>query len=276
MNKNRNIIRWWLCVALLIASLQTAFAQYASVKVQPRRTNPIMAVNDFADILTPNQEMALEMQLRRFYDTSSNEIVLVTLNSLNDFAIDDVTYAYFKSWKIGDVKKDNGILVLMAKNDRKLRIEVGKGLEGALPDGLAGSIIRNEISPLFKAGDYYNGFNAGINAIMKASKGEYKPPTSAERRGGGGDEVSGTVVIFLLIFFLFLMYLIYKNRNNRGGGMLTRRGYRQWGGPTIFDFGPWSGGSSSGGWSSGGGGGLGDFGGWGGGESGGGGASGDW
>jgi uncharacterized protein len=268
-------------LTLLVTIVSFVATAQTKINVKPRPTNPYRAINDFADLLSPTNESALEMKLRRFYDSSSNEIVIVTLPSLDGFDIEDVGYAYAKSWSFGNKKKDNGILVLVSLNPRKVRFEIGKGLEGAIPDGMAGTIIREEIIPYLKEAKYYEAFDNGTTGIIKATKGEYNMDDPSDRRDRGGKSSGRFMNIIIMIAFIFIILAIINKRGGGGnGGMLTRRGYRRWGGPTIFDYGPWGGGSSGGGvfggGSSGDSGGMGDFGGFGGGDFGGGGASGDW
>jgi uncharacterized protein len=156
--------------------------------------------------------------------------------------------------------------LLVAKEDRKIRIEVGYGLEGAIPDITAKSIIDNEIKPNFKEENYYRGLDEATDAIIKAAAGEYKAP-----QGYGKSKTPGAGKIFFTILLVFILLSIF-GRNNRGGGYASRRGYRGWLGPTMWGSG-WGSGGGGGGWSGGGGGG---FGGFGGGSGGGGGASGSW
>jgi uncharacterized protein len=256
-------------------------AQYnGNVKVIARPTNPIKAVNDFGLVFSPSQVSFLEQKLRKFYDSTSTEIVIVTVPSLNDYPIDDVSYAYGKSWKVGNKERDNGVIILLAKNERKIRIETGKGLDGAMPDGMAGTIIRRDILPYFKLEQYYEGIDNGTNSVMKATQGEYKMDIPNDKRDGNSESGGGIAVVLMLLIVFLIILFIAKRRGGGGnnGGMLTRRGYRRWGQPSVFDYGPWGGAAgggifgSSGGSSSGGG----DFGGFGGGDFGGGGASGDW
>lgn len=279
MNKISIILKSTFFSILFVIACPTLFAQTSGVKVIPRPSNPIMAVNDFANVLSPTQIEQLERKIRGFYDQTSNEIIVVTLKSLDGFSDDDVTYAYFNTWKIGNKTKDNGILVLLSLDPRKIRIEVGKGLEGALPDGMAGTIIRHEIIPLLKQSKYFEAFDNGTNAIIKATKGEYVMDDPNDRRDSGKSGGFGFIGIIIMFVIIIVILAIINKRGGGNGGMLSRRGYRRWGGPTVFDYGPWGGGIFGGGNSGGGsssGGGFGDFGGFGGGSSGGGGASGDW
>lgn len=209
--------------------------------------------NDFTGTISSSNLNSFENQLKRFDDTTSNQIVFLMNSSTDGYPIEMYTYEVASKNKIGSKENNNGVLFYVAKNDRKMRIEVGYGLEGALPDALASSIIRNDVAPYFKRDNYAAGVQAGINSIISATKGEYK----REDRQSDDDESGGAFwiyLIFLLIFFIF-------GKGNRGGllGAVIL-------GNTL------GGGRSSGGFSSGG------FGGFtgGGGSFGGGGASGGW
>ncbi len=275
--KNKILKNSILTCTVLFLFVINSFAQtYNNIKVNPR-SNPPTAVNDFANIFSPQEKIALETKLATFFKTTSNEILIVTVNSLSDNNVEDVAYAYGKAWKPGNKTKDNGAIILLSMEPRKIRIEVGKGLEGALPDGLAGTIIRQEIIPLLKQNQYFAAFDKGTSAVIAASKGEYNYDPKDDIANGATGMSMGRIIfigVLLLIFFI----IISRKGGGPNGGMLTRRGYRQWGGPTIFDYGPWSGGGNSGGGIFGGGGssGGGGFGGFGGGDFGGGGSSGDW
>ncbi len=275
MRKHILIIKFIFSI-LLIGFSVSANAQYDKVKLKARQMGPgKLAVNDYANLFSPMQKNDLEAKLRKFYDSTSNEIIIITLLSLDGFEVDDVTYAYGKGWKLGNTEKDNGAIMLLSKDPRKLRIEVGKGLEGALPDGLAGTIQRNIMLPLLKQDKFYEAFNEGFSAIESATKNEYKNDFKGSKNSSGGG-IGG--LIATMVFIIIIIYFINKNRGGgSNGGMLSRRGYRRWNQPTVIDFGPWgSGGGIFGGGNSGGGGGWGDFGGGGGGDFGGGGASSDW
>jgi uncharacterized protein len=172
--------------------------------------------------------------------------------TLDDYPIEYYSHEVAQKNKIGTEKNDNGALLFIAKNDRKLRIEVGYGLEGALPDALASSIIRNVIVPHFKKNDFYTGISAGINAIISAIVGEYK----AEKDISEDDKETPFISIIIMIIFGILMFIF------RGKGRGRRGGFIYFGGL----------GGGKGGFSSGG---FGGFSG-GGGSFGGGGASGSW
>ncbi|MGA1864981.1 MAG: TPM domain-containing protein [bacterium] len=132
-------------------------------------------INDFADMLTSYEEIELEKLLKENEKATSNQIVVVTIDTLGGDVLEDYSIRLAENWKIGQKEKDNGVILLISKQERKIRIEVGYGLEGALPDGLCGSIIRDEITPSFKKGNYFQGIKNGVNKIIKATKGEHTP-----------------------------------------------------------------------------------------------------
>jgi len=215
--------------------------------------------NDFTSTLTSSELSQLETVLKKFDDSTSNQIVFLMVNSLDGGALENYTYEVAKKNQIGSAKNNNGVLFFIAKNDRKLRIEVGYGLEGALPDAICSSILRNEVRPYFREGDYYSGITAGLSAIISATKGEYKGEAKDEGTKGKGFPFAFIFIIIAVIFSIF-------RRGGGGGGIL-----------------PWIilgslGSSRGGGWGGSGSSGSGGFGGFsgGGGSFGGGGASGGW
>lgn len=238
------------------------------------KPNPARLVVDYAGVLLPEQRESLESKLEALDDSTSNQIAIVLIKSLNDEPVEDVAVNTFRNWGIGSSKRNNGILILAAIEDRKIRIEVGYGLEGAIPDVTAKSIIDNDIKPNFQEENYYRGLNLAINSLGKAAAGEYSDPREQNDKGGG----TGLFVLIVIAVIFFLM--ISRGGRGGGGGMMSRRG-SGWLGPLILGsmIGRSSRGWSGGGWSGGGGwggGGGGGFGGFGGGSSGGGGASGGW
>lgn len=235
----------------------------------PAKPNPPKLVNDFANVLSPDEEARLEKTLVAYDDSTSNQIAIVLVNTLNDYPIEEYALKLFRDWGIGNKKTNNGVLIIAAIDDRKIRIEVGYGLEGAIPDITANQIIRNDIQPNFRRSDYYDGLDAAAASIIRAATGEYTAPEGYSERGKG--KGGGNILGMLIIFIIIIIVLSNINKGG-GGGFMSRRGYRGTG-PTIFwPGGGWSGGGGGGGWSGGGGG----FGGFGGGSSGGGGASGSW
>lgn len=208
-----------------------------------------MWATDLTNTLTKSELDDLNYRLKTYEDSTSNQLVTLMIPNLGGYPIEEVANEIFTKNKIGTKKNDNGVLLLIAKNDRKLRIEVGYGLEGFLPDALCSSIIRNVIVPRLKAEQYYLAMRDGIDAIISAIGGEYIADKSDEDES----PISPMFVIILILLFIF----IYRKDGGVPGGVYRTGGFGGWG----------SGGS---GWGGGGG-----FSG-GGGSSGGGGASGSW
>jgi len=257
---------------LFLVLFISVFAKAQIEKVIPPRPNPPRLVNDYTRTLTPEQVQALEQKLVAYDDSTSNQVAVVIMNSTGDYPIDDVALGIIRGWGVGGKEHSNGIVLLVAKDDHKIRIEVGYGLEGAIPDVTAKSIIDNDLTPNFRAGNFYRGIDDATDDIIKAAAGEYKAPAGYHQKGKGFP-IGG------LIIFLIIMFIIFGSRGGGRGGMMSRRGYGNfWTGAILGSM--LGGGSRGGGWSGGGGGwsggGGGGFGGFGGGGGGGGGASGGW
>lgn len=209
-------------------------------------------VTDHAGMLSSSKKAELEGILRSFEETTSNQVVVATFPSLEGQSLEDFSIRLAEAWKPGQKGKDNGVIFLIFKNDRKMRIEVGYGLEPVLTDALSGQIISRVVAPHFKKGDYQAGVLAGVNAIIAATKGEYK----AEK-----EEENTWVKLFLLFcMFLFLHFILQSMRSGagigRGGyyvGSGFGRGYRggggrSYGGGFRGGGGGFGGGGASGGW----------------------------
>ena len=234
-------------------------------KELPAKPNPPKLVVDYTGTLAQDQQDALERKVVSFDDSTSVQIAIVIVETTGDRDIADYAVALGRAWGIGNKEFNNGILLLVAKNDRKIWIATGYGLEGALPDITSKSIIDNEITPNFKDNDFYRGLDEGTNAIISATKGEYKAPENYNSRKKRTEKNPG----LLIVIIIFIIIWIIKNKRG-GGGSYGRSGHSNLGTPFFF---PLGGGSSSGfGGSSGGGG----FGGFGGGSFGGGGSGGSW
>lgn len=233
-------------------------------KELPARPNPPKLVVDYTNTLSPDQINALEQKLVIFDDSTSSQISIVIIETTGDRDISDFAFALGRAWGIGNKEFNNGILLLVAKNDRKVFIATGYGLEGALPDALAKEIISNEIKPNFKENDFYRGLDEGTDAIMQAIQGEYKAPDGYHKRDEKG--VPGIIIVIIVIIIISII-----RRGGGGGGYYNGGGYRRGSGMWFFPGAGGFGGGFGGGSSSGGG-----FGGFGGGSFGGGGAGGDW
>ena len=178
-------------------------------------------VNDYAGILSSTTEGQLETTLRDLEQTDSTQIVVLTLRSLEGDSIEDFSMRVAESWQIGQKGSDNGALLIISIKDRKIRIEVGYGLEGTLTDLVAGRIIRNVIAPQFKAGNFDQGVANGIQSMIQVVRGEFKatesarPPTSRRSPWQGN--------IYSIIVFLFLVNMMGRIRRPLGaasGGIL--------------------------------------------------------
>ena len=257
---------WW---PLLLALLWLLPMLAASAQGLPPRPNPPRLVNDLAHLMQPAEADALEQKLVSYNDSTSSQIAVVTVPTLDGDEIADYAQKLYESWGIGRKGKNNGILILVAQQEHTARIQTGYGLEGAVPDALAKRIISNVLVPAFRQNQYYAGLDRATDQLIALAKGEYKAdPEDAQpqgrREGGSGPP------FWLIIGILVLVFIMLRNRGGGGG-----RGNRGFGGgfipPIIFGGGGFGGGG--GGFGGGGGGG---FGGFGGGSSGGGGASGSW
>ena len=251
---------------LMLASLffVASFSQTPADILKPR-TGKQELVNDFTGTLTPDQKQALEAKLVQLADSSSTQVSVVIVNTTGGVSISEYNQELGRAWGVGDKRFNNGVVLLIAKEDRELDIAVGYGLEGRLTDYTSQHIIDDIIVPNFKGNDYYRGIDEGTDAIMAAVKGEYNAPRT--KKGSGSSPFRIILVIIVIVVFLS----ITSGGSSGGGTFMSRRGARGIPGPFI-----WPTGGGGGGWSGGGGGGGGGFGGFGGGGFGGGGASGSW
>jgi len=257
---------------LLFLISQNVFSQGFKIPEKPKFET---SVYDYVNLLTASQKISLESKLVRYSDSTSTQIVVAIISSTEGENINYLAANWGEKWGIGQAKEDNGILFLLAKDDRKIAIQVGKGVEYLVTDFLSKRIIERVIIPEFKKGDYYSGLDLGSDYIFKTLNGEFKGSRKEESKGFD----FGTI-IFILIIIVFFILVSKGNKNNKGGGRNNRTGSIS---STLFDvillsslgrtgggFGGGFGSSSSGGSSGGFGGGFG------GGSFGGGGASGGW
>lgn len=145
-----------------------------TISAAPLVPKLVGVVNDYADVLTSEEEKALSEILLVEEASSSNQLVVLTVKSLEGETVEDYAMQVAKDWKLGQADKDNGILLIVSTNDRKIRIEVGYGLEAVIPDGIAGQIIRDHIGPALKDDKYYDGLLAGVTQIHLAIAGEFE------------------------------------------------------------------------------------------------------
>jgi uncharacterized protein len=225
-------------------------------------------VTDNAHLLSADQERSLEALMESYHAGTKHDIALLTVPNLGGQPIERYALEVSRAWKLGQAEISDGALLVVSKDDRKMRIEVLRGLEGELTDLLAGRIIRDVIAPRFKAGDFYGGLRAGIESINAAIGGNYAPPAPVRARSQGG----GIAVIMIVLLVVLLSRRRRRGGWGRGGGMPPF-----WIGPMIgrgLGGGGFGGLGGGGGGFSPGGGGFGGFGGGGGAR--GGGASGGW
>ncbi len=228
-------------------------------------------VTDYTNTLSADDKQRLESKLVAFNDSSSTQIAVVILKSIGNYDVNEYAQQLGRKWGVGQKGKNNGVMILVALADRKMSIQTGYGVEGALPDIITQQIRVNDINPRFKQGDYYGGLDAGIDDIIKYTKGEYKAENKPGRGNGGG---GGAGIIVIIVIFILIM--VFRNRGGGGGQVIGSRG-----GTSPFWWllaGSMLGGGRGGDWGgfSGGGGGGGGFGGFGGGDFGGGGSGGSW
>lgn len=254
-----------LFICLLFTQL--GFAQFDI----PKKPDFQTSVYDYAKLLNPSEKKQLEEKLVRYSDSTSTQMVVITVETLKNEDPMVLATNWAQKWGIGQAKEDNGVIILVGKNERKIAIMPGYGLEDRLTAGIGGEIIRNIIVPEFKAGSYYNGLDKGADALVDVFKGKYK----GERKR---DKSKGLPILPIIIVVIVLLVLLSRRKNN--GGNSGNSG----GGPSLLDviilsnLGRSSGGGFGGfGGSSGGGFGGGGFGGgFGGGGFSGGGSSGSW
>ncbi|WP_412067741.1 TPM domain-containing protein [Rubrivirga sp. IMCC43871] len=180
------------------AALVLALLAAPSVDAQSLAVPPLTGrVVDLAEVLSPSTEAAITARLAAHEDSTSNQIAVLTIPSLEGAILEEYATDVFRTWGLGQADRDNGVLLLVAVGDRELRIEVGYGLEGALTDATAGSIIRNEITPRFRDSDFDAGVLAGAESIVKAVDGEYVTSDSGgiEDMGWGERMVVGLLMI---------------------------------------------------------------------------------
>jgi uncharacterized protein len=145
-----------------------------------RKPNPPRLVTDVAEMLSPDEQQSLEQKLAAFDDSTSNQILVVTIDSLGNDSIDHYANRLFNTWGIGTKKYNNGVLLLIVKNSRQIRIEVGYGLESVISNEQAGSIIRDILAPNFRNGNYYKGIDTAVIVMEQAAVSKYKIPHSGE------------------------------------------------------------------------------------------------
>jgi len=193
-----------------LALLQTPFfsSLAPALDVPPLRGR----VNDYAALLSPAKERELESRLAGFEQQTGHQIAVLTIPTLAGDALEDFSIRVAGTWKIGQQGFDNGAILLVVPNDRKLRIEVGYGLEGVLPDAIASRIIREVIVPHFRAEDYEGGVIAGVEAILKVAKGESLPLRSQAVKTRRNSSLSSSMSILMITAIIALFIGMTRRR----------------------------------------------------------------
>ncbi|CAN7696633.1 TPM domain-containing protein [Bosea sp. LjRoot9] len=261
---------------ILLAALVFAGAgAWAADPSYPALTGRIV---DGAKLIAPEARQRIEAKIKAHEDKAGDQLVVATVPSLQGIGIEDFANGLFRFWKLGEKPRNNGVLFIVAPNERKVRIEVGYGLEGALTDALSKIIITTAVAPKFKTGDFAGGIEGGVDAILTILSGDAE---EWQRRALVRNDESSpveTLAVILVMVFIFILVVSFMRGLSQGGGAGRHR-LRDGRWITLPQNSSWGSGSGSGsswggggGWSSGGGGGFSG----GGGSSGGGGASGDW
>lgn len=260
---------------LLAVLLVTLLAIGVLAQAEPAFPELTGRIVDQAGLVTWDDRQAIEADLKALEEKSTDQIAVVTVRSLEGYPIEDYAYRLGRKWGIGQAGKNNGILLVIAPNERKVRIEVGRGLEPLMTDLMSGLIVNNAILPAFRRGDFSGGIRTGVRDIKDVLLGDAEEVKKRAAGKRSPPKIDMATVIFFLIWFAIVAFVIYANirqaRLQPQSASRTRRRSRfgddqivilpgGWGGGS----GNWSGGSGGGGWSGGGG----DFGG--------GGASGGW
>jgi uncharacterized protein len=243
------LLGWALGLSLLAAP--------ATAQTFPKLTGRVV---DQANIIPTTEEANLNIQLEQLEKTTGHQLVVATVDSLDGNDITDYGYRLGREWKIGNAEKDDGVVFLIAPNERRMNISVGYGLEPVLTDALSGRIIRDIVTPKFKAGDMPGGIQDGVNAIAQQIQ---LPPEEAAARAAAADkaerdraddgDIGGLIFIGFIVFFFFILPMLSafgrrgkRHRRNRpwGGAPIIIWGDDDWGGGG----GSFGGGGASGGW----------------------------
>lgn len=202
----------WVAVALLSAGF---FQPVYAYDIPPNDGLVTVATQPDVAVITREQRNQIAAQLEAYEQATSNQIAIVIIQSLHGEPIEDVGIQIARKWGVGS-SKNNGILILFSYDDRQVRMDVGYGLEGAVPDIVAGGIINEDMIPHFRNGDYFGGFNAAIDALEKHIGGEYTADRYAQSKSG---VFSGAPLIFLLILFQWIVVILARTKSWWLGGI---------------------------------------------------------
>jgi uncharacterized protein len=217
-------------------------------------------VNDYARVLPADRARELEAKLTAYEQRAGQQFALLTIESLEGEAIESFSIRVAEQWKLGHGKRDDGLVLVVVPKERKLRIEVGYGLEGNVPDAIAARVIREIIAPAFQRADYASGIEAAFDALMRAASGQGLPEAAPAAEPRGQPQRSPAALLGPLIFFVLFWLMSGRGRRGRGGmmwlgpligaGMGNFGGGRRGGGGGGFrgGGGGFGGGGASGGW----------------------------
>ena len=206
----------WAACGLLATSLLLAQGNFPK---------PAGRVNDFAGVLDPSVEAEIDQLLADLERKTSSEVAVAVVKSLDGMSVEEYANRMFKAWGVGQAKQDNGVLVLVAPTEREMRIEVGYGLEGVLPDGLAGEIIRDDFTPRFRNSDYPGGIRNGVRRVVEVvERHQVLTPEELARfnQSSSGDAPAWLIIPFLGLFVAIGFFMI-------GAGLRTKTGF-----PLLF------------------------------------------
>ena len=174
----------------------------------PKKPSFQTSVYDYADVLNPTEEKELENKLVRYSDSTTTQIVVITIDDLKGEDIGVLATNWAHKWGIGQENEDNGMIILLSKNDREISIRSGYGIEDRMTAGITGEIIRNVITPYFKVDNYFEGLDKGADAIFEVLKGKYK----------GSRKESSNPLPFILIVVFIIILIVLASKGNKGGG----------------------------------------------------------
>jgi len=210
--RNSKIFKTTFLIFLLLNSL-SSFSQFTIPEIPKVQTS----VYDYANVLSPEEKIQLEEKLIRYSDSTTTQIVVITIESLKGEDIGILTPKWGQTWGIGGSEKnDNGVVILLAKEERKIWISAGYGLEDRLTAGIGGEITRNIIIPEFKAGSFYRGLDKGADAIFDVFKGKYKGTRKQNKQGD--------FPFFPILIVIVILIIIFANNKKNGGGNSGNRG----------------------------------------------------
>ncbi|MEW5962644.1 MAG: TPM domain-containing protein [Pseudomonadota bacterium] len=257
---------------LAVAALLLLAVGAVGARAQPKFPALTGRIVDTANLLPADVRARLATELAELEGKSTDQLVVVTVPSLQGYAIEDYGYQLGRAWGIGQKGKDNGVILLVAPGERKVRIEVGRGLEPTLTDIMSKLIVENAILPAFRRGDFAGGISAGVRDIKDVLLGDAEAVKERARGAGKGPGLDREALIMILIWLAIVGLVVYAQMRHARQQPNVRRGRRAGSGHDRVIIIPGGSGSWGGGWSGGGGGGWSG----GGGSFGGGGASGGW